>query len=77
VLSQHAIPLECNLKAFANADAVVLMTSHDAFLELNLGDIKYSMKHPIIIDSRRSFDQAEVEQMGFVYRGLGAINKKE
>jgi nucleotide sugar dehydrogenase len=77
VLSQHAIPLECNLKAFANADAVVLMTSHDAFLELNLGDIKYSMKHPIIIDSRRSFDQAEVEQMGFVYRGLGARNKKE
>jgi nucleotide sugar dehydrogenase len=57
--------------ALEGADAMILMTAHDEFRELDFEKIKKLMKIPIIIDGRRIFDPSQLEDMGFYYRGIG------
>ena len=58
--------------ALDGADALVLMTAHREFMELDLKRVKECMRTPIVIDGRRIFDQGELRGLGFVYRGVGA-----
>lgn len=58
--------------ALRNAEAVVIMTAHNIFKDLDLGKIKSIMKVPILIDGRRIYDKEEVKQLGFIYKGVGA-----
>ena len=58
--------------ALKNADALVLMTGHQIFKELDLGKVKKIMKIPIIIDGRRIYDKEKAEKLGFIYKGVGA-----
>ena len=53
------------------ADALVLVTPHDAFKELDLDVVKKKMRTSIIIDGRRIFDPEEVERRGMLYKGVG------
>ena len=46
-------------KALEGADAMVLMTAHREFRELDLGRVKEKMRTPIMIDGRRVFGQKE------------------
>lgn len=62
--------------ALDGAHALVLMTAHDEFRELDFEKIKKLMKLPIIIDGRRIFDPKDLEDMGFYYRGIGRGNLK-
>lgn len=62
-------------KALESADAMVLMTAHREFRELDMQRIKESMRMPILIDGRRIFERFELERMGFTYRGIGVGNK--
>lgn len=59
--------------AFKGADALVLMTAHKEFRELDLHKAKGLMRTPIIIDGRRVFDPDEVRGFGFTYKGVGAF----
>ncbi len=52
-------------------DALVLMTAHREFRELDLRRVKEGMRTPIIIDGRRVFEQSEMRGLMFVYRGVG------
>lgn len=58
------------------ADAMVLMTAHREFRELELQRIKELMRTPILIDGRRVFEKDEAVVLGFTYRGIGAANKR-
>jgi len=58
--------------ALKNADALVLMTGHQIFKELDLGKVKKIMKLPIIIDGRRIYDKENAMKLGFTYKGVGA-----
>ncbi len=58
--------------ALDGADALVLMTAHREFRELDLRRVKECMRTPIVIDGRRVFEQDEIEGLGFTYRGVGA-----
>ncbi len=60
--------------ALDGAHALVLMTAHDEFRELDFEKIKKLMKLPIIIDGRRIFNPKDLEDMGFYYRGIGRGN---
>ena len=62
-------------KALEGADAMVMMTAHREFRELDLRRVKGGMRTPIVIDGRRVFEQVEVKGLGFTYRGIGAGNK--
>jgi len=60
--------------ALEDADAMVLMTAHQEFRELELERVKELMKIPIIIDARRIYDPEKLREMGFHYSGVGAVN---
>ena len=57
--------------ALEDADALVLMTAHDEFRELDLQRVKKYMRTPIMIDGRRVFKREAVKMIGFTYRGVG------
>jgi len=59
-------------KALEDADAVILMTAHDEFQEIDLMRVKELMTTPIFIDGRRVFEPEKIKKLGFVYRGIGA-----
>ncbi|MFW9780564.1 MAG: nucleotide sugar dehydrogenase [Candidatus Heimdallarchaeota archaeon] len=55
-----------------NSDAIVVLTAHQMYKDLDLSQIKTMMKQlPILIDGRTTFDPETVRSLGFVYRGLG------
>lgn len=55
------------------ADALVVMTSHNIFKDLELEKIKQLMNNPLIIDGRRIFDKESLIKKGFVYKGVGCV----
>ncbi|MGP8024385.1 MAG: nucleotide sugar dehydrogenase [Methanobacterium sp.] len=61
-------------KALEGADALILMTPHDEFRNLDLRKSKKLMEIPILIDGRRIFDPEQSKKKGFQYYGVGAIN---
>lgn len=60
--------------ALDGADALVLMTAHDKFKELDFERLKKIMNIPLIIDGRRIYNPDELKKMGFQYYGVGAVN---
>jgi UDPglucose 6-dehydrogenase len=53
------------------ADLLIVMTEWDEFKQLNLEKIKNSMKHAILLDGRNIYDPTMMEELGFVYQGVG------
>jgi nucleotide sugar dehydrogenase len=62
-------------KALEGADALVLMTAHDEFRNLDFKKSKSLMRIPLLIDGRRVYDSEELRKIGFQYYGVGAVNK--
>ncbi len=60
--------------ALNGADALVLITSHDEFKSIDFKKIKDLMNLPIVVDGRRIYDPDELRDIGFTYKGIGAIN---
>ncbi|MFW9905688.1 MAG: nucleotide sugar dehydrogenase [Candidatus Thorarchaeota archaeon] len=55
-----------------DSDALIVVTAHEEYKNLDLSYVKSLMKdNPIIIDGRKTFDPDEVIQFGFNYRGVG------
>ena len=54
------------------ADALVVMTSHKDFADLDLAELKKVMRTPIIVDGRRMIDRKKATKIGFIYRCIGA-----
>ncbi len=58
-------------EAVEKADCIIIATDHKAFLELDFRRVKALMNEkPVIVDGRRMLNPREMEQMGFVYRGI-------
>lgn len=56
---------------FDNADAIILVVKHSIYKDMDLSSIKDSMRTPIMIDGRNFYDRQQIEDAGFVYRGIG------
>jgi len=53
-------------------DAIVLMTAHEQFKDLNFSDlIRKSRPNPVFVDGRRVYDPELIKKHGFIYRGIG------
>jgi nucleotide sugar dehydrogenase len=63
------------MTALKGADALVLMTAHDEFRNLDFAAVKKMMRTPIVVDGRRIYELHKLIGMGFIYRGVGAANK--
>ncbi len=58
-------------KVINDADAIVIVTKHKDYLNLDLNLIKNKMRTPLIIDGRNVYQKEECEKLGFVYKGVG------
>ena len=56
---------------FDDSDAILLVTDHDIFGNLDFKNIKNKMKSHLIIDGRNFFQKHEIEKFGFKYRVIG------
>src|SRR5437016_3223503 len=54
-----------------DCDALVIATEWDEFKRLDLERARKSLTHPILFDGRNLFDPAEMERLGFIYKGIG------
>ena len=59
------------VEALQNADALILVTAHKEFHDLDPTLIKSKMKTAIVIDSKCIINQLASKNAGLVYRGLG------
>ncbi len=53
------------------ADALVVVTEWNEFKSLNMVRIRDSMRRPILVDGRNVYEPAEMQRLGFTYRGMG------
>lgn len=75
-LSEYGTVDEDIYSALDSADALVLMTGHDKFRDLDLEIVYRIMNVPIIIDGRRFFDRNKLIEHKFNYKGIGVANSK-
>ncbi len=57
--------------AISGADAVILITAHDEFRNLELSIFASKMQTPVIIDTRGIIDTHAAKKAGLIYRGIG------
>ena len=53
------------------ADAVVVLTPWNEFMQLDMARIQKSMRTPVMIDGRNLYEPGEMRALGFHYRGIG------
>ena len=53
------------------SDCLVLVTSHSAYKDLELDNLKRLMRTPVIVDGRNAFDKNVCIANGFIFRGIG------
>jgi UDPglucose 6-dehydrogenase len=54
-----------------DADALVMVTEWNEFKSLNMLQIRSAMRRPVLIDGRNIYEAAEMNRLGFIYRGMG------
>jgi UDPglucose 6-dehydrogenase len=59
------------LTAVEDADAVVLVTEWDEFLELDWGIVAEAMRGRLVVDGRNALDPEAVRSAGLIYEGIG------
>ncbi len=52
-------------------DAVIVLTPWNEFMQLDMTQIKNSMRNPVMIDGRNLYDPNLMRSLGFAYRGVG------
>lgn len=67
-----AVEYVADMNAVAGGcDALVVATEWPEFKQLDLERVRKTLTHPILFDGRNLFDPAEMEQLGFIYKGVG------
>jgi UDPglucose 6-dehydrogenase len=54
-----------------DVDAIVLVTEWDEFAKMDLNKVKVTMRQPVFIDGRNLFDPQQMQDLGFIYKGIG------
>jgi len=58
-------------EAAEGSDGLVVVTDWNEFKHLDMGRIKESMAQPVLIDGRNIYEPKRMQELGFVYRGIG------
>ncbi len=58
---------------FEGIDALVILTDHEEFEELDLEEIAEKTDHKVIVDGRNVLDPQEVRSVGFEYLRVGNV----
>lgn len=71
VFSPNVHRVTSPLEACVEADALVIMTAWPEFRNVDLGEVRTSLRHPVVIDPWGVTDQTTAERLGFEYARLG------
>jgi UDPglucose 6-dehydrogenase len=69
--SQQVVYVDDMNAVAQGCDALVVATEWEEFKRLDLDLARKELTHPILFDGRNLFDPAEMEQLGFIYKGIG------
>ncbi len=58
-------------EAAKGADAVLVLTEWNEFIQVDLQKLKKMVRRPVIVDGRNIYDPLELAQKGFTYHGMG------
>src|SRR5438067_2381040 len=58
-------------EAATGTDALVIVTEWNEFKYLDMPQIRASMRRSVVIDGRNVYESAEMNRLGFIYRGMG------
>jgi UDPglucose 6-dehydrogenase len=62
---------ESAMAATEGADALVLLTEWNEFLNPDFTRLKLALKSPLLLDGRNQYDPATLRDLGWVYEGIG------
>lgn len=62
---------ETPYQAAEESDALIIITEWDEFKNLDLVKVKKLLKQPVIIDGRNMFAPSQMEELEFIYHGVG------
>jgi UDP-N-acetyl-D-mannosaminuronic acid dehydrogenase len=62
--------------ALRNKDCVVVVTSHEEYVDIRLDWLKSVLATLVIVDGRNVFNPKDCEEAGFSYRGVGVGNRR-
>ncbi len=54
-----------------NVDALVMVTEWNEFKSLDMRQMRSAMRRPVLIDGRNIYEATEMNNLGFIYRGMG------
>lgn len=57
--------------AVQNADALIICTEWEEFINYDLKKLKSQMKNPVIFDGRNIYDPKKMKELGFEYHSIG------
>ena len=60
-------------KFLEKCDVLVIMTDHDEFKNIDPSLFRYLSDKPIIVDTKRIFNSANIEDMGMIYISVGYL----
>ena len=62
---------EDKYQTLEDADALIILTAWKEFFSPDYRLIKEKMAHPFILDGRNIFDPHYMQNLGFIYKGIG------
>ncbi len=78
VATEVARPLMPSVEMFADpyemaagCDGVMVVTEWNEFKQLDLDQLKTTLKHPVVFDGRNIYDPQLMKEKGFTYRAIG------
>jgi UDPglucose 6-dehydrogenase len=63
-------------EAAEGSNALVVATDWNEFKHLDMARIRESMAQPVLMDGRNIYEPERMEELGFIYRGIGRGYKK-
>ena len=57
--------------AMQGSDIAVFVTDHGIYSSLDLGEVRKSLRHPLVVDGRNIFDSEDCNRAGIRYWGIG------
>lgn len=71
----HALRfVDMPMEALRGADALLVVTEWKCFQNPDFSSMKQRMRSPVIFDGRNLYDPQQMQDLGFVYRGIGRRN---
>jgi UDPglucose 6-dehydrogenase len=64
------------IEAAKEADAIVIVTEWREFAEIDLRELRATMRAPVIVDLRNFLNEEQVQRSGFSYFGIGGPRRQ-